>query len=240
MNLILCDTYEEISKAGADIIADVMKKKPDCVLGLATGSTPVGMYKKLIEMNRAGEISFARVTSYNLDEYYPIAPTHDQSYRYFMNVNLFDHVDVDKAKTFVPNGQTTDPVKEGAEYDRAIDAAGGIDVQVLGIGQNGHIGFNEPAEELVMGTHITPLTDNTIEANARFFASKADVPTEAFTMGMGSIMKARKIILLANGANKHDAIATLLSDKITTACPASLLKLHPDVTVICDKAAYEG
>ncbi len=240
MKLILCDTYEEISKAGADIIADVIKNKPNCVLGLATGSTPVGMYKQLIERNKNGEISFARVTSYNLDEYYPIAPTHDQSYRYFMNVNLFDHVDIDKNKTFVPNGQTTDPVREGAEYDRAIDNAGGIDVQVLGIGQNGHIGFNEPDAELIMGTHITSLTENTIEANARFFASKEDVPTEAFTMGIGSIMKAKKILLLANGANKHEAIKTLLSDKLTTACPASLLKLHPDVTVICDKAAYEG
>ncbi|MBR5220152.1 MAG: glucosamine-6-phosphate deaminase [Clostridia bacterium] len=240
MKIIVCENYAEISARAAELIADLVKAKPDCVLGLATGSTPVGMYKELIAKNTAGEISFKDVTTYNLDEYYPIEPTHEQSYRYFMNVNLFDHIDIDKAKTFVPNGLTENPEEEGAAYDAAIEAAGGVDLQVLGIGQNGHIAFNEPDDALIAGTHITSLTDDTIEANSRFFASKEDVPTRAFTMGIGSIMKAKKIILLANGANKHAAIAQMLDDKITTQCPATILKAHPDVYLFCDKAAYEG
>ena len=240
MKIIVCENYAEISARAAELIADLVKAKPNCVLGLATGSTPVGMYKELIAKNTAGEITFKDVTTYNLDEYYPIEPTHEQSYRYFMNVNLFDHIDIDKAKTFVPNGLTENPEEEGAAYDAAIEAAGGVDLQVLGIGQNGHIAFNEPDDALIAGTHITSLTDDTIEANSRFFASKADVPTRAFTMGIGSIMKAKKIILLANGANKHAAIAQMLDDKITTQCPATILKAHPDVYLFCDKAAYEG
>ena len=240
MKIIVCENYAEISARAAELIADLVKAKPDCVLGLATGSTPVGMYKELIAKNTAGEISFKDVITYNLDEYYPIEPTHEQSYRYFMNVNLFDHIDIDKAKTFVPNGLTENPEEEGAAYDAAIEAAGGVDLQVLGIGQNGHIAFNEPDDALIAGTHITSLTDDTIEANSRFFASKEDVPTRAFTMGIGSIMKAKKIILLANGANKHAAIAQMLDDKITTQCPATILKAHPDVYLFCDKAAYEG
>ena len=240
MKIIVCENYAEMSARAAELIADLVKAKPDCVLGLATGSTPVGMYKELIAKNTAGEISFKDVTTYNLDEYYPIEPTHEQSYRYFMNVNLFDHIDIDKAKTFVPNGLTENPEEEGAAYDAAIEAAGGVDLQVLGIGQNGHIAFNEPDDALIAGTHITSLTDDTIEANSRFFASKEDVPTRAFTMGIGSIMKAKKIILLANGANKHAAIAQMLDDKITTQCPATILKAHPDVYLFCDKAAYEG
>ena len=240
MKIIVCENYAEISARSAELTADLVKAKPDCVLGLATGSTPVGMYKELIAKNTAGEISFKDVTTYNLDEYYPIEPTHEQSYRYFMNVNLFDHIDIDKAKTFVPNGLTENPEEEGAAYDAAIEAAGGVDLQVLGIGQNGHIAFNEPDDALIAGTHITSLTDDTIEANSRFFASKEDVPTRAFTMGIGSIMKAKKIILLANGANKHAAIAQMLDDKITTQCPATILKAHPDVYLFCDKAAYEG
>lgn len=240
MKIIVCENYAEISARAAELIADLVKAKPDCVLGLATGSTPVGMYKELIAKNTAGEISFKDVTTYNLDEYYPIEPTHEQSYRYFMNVNLFNHIDIDKAKTFVPNGLTENPEEEGAAYDAAIEAAGGVDLQVLGIGQNGHIAFNEPDDALIAGTHITSLTDDTIEANSRFFASKEDVPTRAFTMGIGSIMKAKKIILLANGANKHAAIAQMLDDKITTQCPATILKAHPDVYLFCDKAAYEG
>ena len=240
MKIIVCENYAEISARAAELIADLVKAKPDCVLGLATGSTPVGMYKELIAKNTAGEISFKDVTTYNLDEYYPIEPTHEQSYRYFMNVNLFDHIDIDKIKTFVPNGLTENPEEEGAAYDAAIEAAGGVDLQVLGIGQNGHIAFNEPDDALIAGTHITSLTDDTIEANSRFFASKEDVPTRAFTMGIGSIMKAKKIILLANGANKHAAIAQMLDDKITTQCPATILKAHADVYLFCDKAAYEG
>lgn len=240
MKIIVCENYAEMSARAAALIADLVKAKPDCVLGLATGSTPVGMYKELIAKNTAGEISFKDVTTYNLDEYYPIEPTHEQSYRYFMNVNLFDHIDINKEKTFVPNGLTENPEEEGAAYDAAIEAAGGVDLQVLGIGQNGHIAFNEPDDALIAGTHITSLTDDTIDANSRFFASRDEVPTRAFTMGIGSIMKAKKIILLANGANKHAAIAQMLDDKITTQCPATILKAHADVYLFCDKAAYEG
>lgn len=240
MKIIVCENYAEMSARAAELIADLVKAKPDCVLGLATGSTPVGMYKELIAKNTAGEISFKDVTTYNLDEYYPIEPTHEQSYRYFMNVNLFDHIDINKEKTFVPNGLTKNPEEEGAAYDAAIEAAGGVDLQVLGIGQNGHIAFNEPDDALIAGTHITSLTDDTIDANSRFFASRDEVPTQAFTMGIGSIMKAKKIILLANGANKHAAIAQMLDDKITTQCPATILKAHADVYLFCDKAAYEG
>lgn len=240
MKIIVCENYDEMSKAGANIIADVMKAKPNCVLGLATGSTPIGMYEELRRMNKNGEITFKDVTSYNLDEYYPLAPEHDQSYRYFMNHNLFDHVDIDKARTHVPNGLANDAVAEGAAYDKAIEDAGFIDVQVLGVGQNGHIGFNEPEDELYVGTHLTGLTDNTIEANARFFASKDDVPTKAITMGMGSIMKSRKILVLASGKNKHFVVSKMLDGRITTSVPSTLLKTHPDVVLVCDKAAYEG
>ena len=240
MKIIVCENYAEMSARAAELIADLVKAKPDCVLGLATGSTPVGMYKELIAKNEAGEISFADVTTYNLDEYYPIEPTHEQSYRYFMNVNLFDHININKEKTFVPNGLTQNPEEEGAAYDAAIEAAGGVDLQVLGIGQNGHIAFNEPDDALVAGTHITSLTEDTIDANSRFFASRDDVPTRAFTMGIGSIMKAKKIILLANGKNKHAAIAKMLDDKITTQCPATILKAHADVYLFCDKDAYNG
>ncbi len=241
LKVIVCDTYEEMSEAGAKVIAEQLKSKPNSILGLATGSTPVGMYQCLQKMNKAGEISFKDVTSYNLDEYYPLAPTHDQSYRYFMNHNLFDHVDIDKARTHVPNGLAKDPAAEGKAYDEAVAAAGGIDIQVLGLGQNGHIGFNEPEEELYAGTHLTDLTDNTIEANARFFASKADVPTQAITMGLATIMQAKKILVLASGANKHAVVSKMVSDdRITTKVPCTVLKAHKDVVLICDKAAYNG
>lgn len=241
LKVIVCDNYEQMSEEGAKIIAEQLKAKADSVLGLATGSTPVGMYQCLQKMNKAGEISFKDVTSYNLDEYYPLAPTHDQSYRYFMNVNLFDHVDIDKAKTHVPNGLAKDPAEEGKAYDAAVVEAGGIDIQVLGVGQNGHIGFNEPEDELYAGTHLTNLTDNTIEANARFFASKEDVPTQAITMGLATIMQAKKILVLASGANKHAVVKKMVEDdRITTQIPCTVLKAHKDVVLICDKAAYNG
>ncbi len=240
MRVIVCENYEEMSKAAARIFAAQIQLHPDCVLGLATGSTPVGMYRELTRLCDAGEIDFSNITTYNLDEYYPISPDNSQSYRYFMNDNLFDHVNIDKARTHVPNGMAADPAVECAEYDRQIKAAGGIDLQLLGIGVNGHIAFNEPDDELIAGTHVTSLTDSTIEANSRFFASRDEVPTKALTMGMQSILGARKIVLLANGAGKHAAVAKLLDDTITTQMPATLLKVHPDVTLICDRAAYEG
>ena len=240
MKLIVCKNYEEMSEVAANILADVMKAKPACVLGLATGSTPVGMYKKLIEKNAAGEIDFSAVTTVNLDEYYPISPDNDQSYRYFMNENLFNHVNIDKTRTFVPDGMAADPVAACEAYEETVAAVGAADIQVLGIGQNGHIGFNEPAEALEVKTHVTGLTESTIKANARFFATEADVPTKALTMGIGTILGAKKIIILANGAAKHEAVSKMLAGKLDTSCPASMLNLHADVTVICDEAAFRG
>ncbi len=240
MKLIICKNYDEMSAAAAEIVADVMKAKPACVLGLATGSTPVGMYKKLIEKNCAGEIDFSNVTTVNLDEYYPISPDNDQSYRYFMNENLFNHVNIDKTRTFVPDGQAADPHGACESYEEIVANVGPADIQVLGIGQNGHIGFNEPDSALEVRTHVTGLTESTIKANARFFASEADVPTKALTMGIGTILGARKIIILANGAAKHAAVAKMLEGKLDTSCPASMLNLHADVVVVCDEAAYNG
>lgn len=238
MKIIVTENYQKMSEAAADILAEVIKEKPNCVLGLATGSTPEGMYDVLTEKYERGELDFANVHSVNLDEYFPITPDHPQSYRYFMNKNLFDRVNIDKANTFVPNGNADDIDAECAAYDKRIDAMGGIDIQVLGIGRNGHIGFNEPAELLNSATHLTELTEDTIAANSRFFASADEVPAHAVTMGVGSLFKARKIILLASGESKADAIARMLDGMISTGCPASLLCLHPDVTVICDKEAY--
>ncbi|MBE6558026.1 MAG: glucosamine-6-phosphate deaminase [Ruminococcaceae bacterium] len=237
MKTIICKNYEEMSARAAEIVADVMKADPACVLGLATGSTPVGMYKKLIDMNKAGEIDFSKVTTVNLDEYYPIAPDNDQSYRYFMNENLFNHVNIDKTKTYVPDGMAADPDEACAAYEALVKKVGPADIQVLGIGQNGHIGFNEPADALEVATHVTGLTESTIKANARFFASESDVPTKALTMGIGTILSAKKIIILANGAAKAEAVKKMLAGKLDTSCPASMLNLHADVTVICDEAA---
>ena len=240
MKVIICKNYDEMSAAAAEIVADVMKANPACVLGLATGSTPVGMYKKLIEKNAAGEIDFSAVTTVNLDEYYPISPENDQSYRYFMNENLFNHVNIDKTRTFVPDGQAANPEAACEAYEKTVAAVGAADIQVLGIGRNGHIGFNEPDAALEVRTHVTGLTESTIKANARFFASEADVPTKALTMGIGTILNAKKIIILANGAAKHAAVSKMLEGKLDTSCPASLLNLHADVTVICDEAALNG
>ena len=240
MKLIVCKDYQEMSAKAADIVAAQISAKADTVLGLATGSTPVGMYDALTEMNKAGKLDFAAVRTVNLDEYYPIAPENDQSYRYFMNNKLFDHINIDKANTNVPNGQAEDTVVAGQEYDKLIESLGGIDLQVLGIGRNGHIGFNEPDEFLVAGTHCTALTADTIDANARFFESEADVPKHAMTMGMGTILRSKKIIILINGKNKHEALMTMLKGDITTKCPATLLNLHADVTVLCDEEAYNG
>ncbi len=240
MKLILCKDYDEMSATGADIIAKVMIEKPDCILGLATGSTPVGMYKRLIEMNRAGEIDFSHVTSFNLDEYYPISADNPQSYRYFMNENLFNHINIDKKNTFVPDGSAEDVNEECKAYDKMIENSAGVDVQVLGIGVNGHIGFNEPDENLITTTHLTSLTDSTVSANSRFFDSIDEVPRYAVTMGIGTIMRAKSIILLASGKGKHDAVTKLIDGKLTTACPATMLKLHSNVTLICDEEAYNG
>lgn len=238
MRVIVCDSYEEMSKEAAKIVAGQVYVKPDSILGLATGSTPVGMYEELVKLYSAKQIDFKDVKTFNLDEYYPISKENDQSYHYFMHDNLFNGINVAPENIHILNGEAKDPEKECENYDKMIDEAGGIDLQILGIGRNGHIAFNEPDDALVASTHVTGLTDDTIDANARFFASKDDVPTKALTMGIASILKSKKIIILANGASKRDAVRKLLDDEITTSIPATMLKVHKDVILICDKDAY--
>lgn len=238
MKILVVDNYAEMSRAAADIFGEVIKENPTCVLGLATGDTPIGLYDCLIDDYKTGKLDFAGVRTVNLDEYYPISPDNDQSYRYFMNEKLFDSINIDKNNTMVPDGLAKDANKFCREYEEMIDSLGGIDVQVLGVGRNGHVGFNEPEDGLYPYTHLTDLTANTIEANSRFFASEADVPKQALTMGMSSIFKARKIVVMASGKGKAEAVKTMLGGRITTSCPATLLALHNDVVLICDKDAY--
>ena len=237
MKFKVFDSYEELSAYSAELVAGVIREKEDAVLGLATGSSPLGLYEELIKLYDDGNLDFSKIRSINLDEYVGLDGTHDQSYRYFMDINFFNHINIDKKNTFVPNGIAEDLEKGAKEYDELIESLGGVDVQVLGIGPNGHIGFNEPAEQLNLNTHIAELTEETIKANARFFASEKDVPTRAVTMGVGPIMKARKVILIASGENKAWAVKSLVDDLISTTIPATLLKVHPDVTVLLDKAA---
>ena len=237
MKIYKTKNYEEMSKKAAHIIASQVILNPDCVLGLATGSTPVGTYKNLIEWYNNGDLDFSQITSCNLDEYRGLSGEHDQSYRYFMNHNLFDHVNIRKECTYVPDGLEEDSDKAARDYDQIIADQGGIDLQLLGLGHNGHIGFNEPADEFPKGTHVVDLTESTIQANKRFFASEADVPRQAYTMGIGTIMRAKKILLVASGEGKADIIAKAFTGPITPEVPASILQLHNDVTVVCDKAA---
>ena len=237
MKILVFENYAEMSRAAANIMADVVKSKPDGVLGLATGSTPVGMYNCLADMCKSGELDFSNIKTVNLDEYYPISPDNRQSYRYFMNENLFSKININIDNTNVPAGNAEDPDLECQRYEKLIDSLGGIDIQVLGIGQNGHIGFNEPEEKLYADTHVTGLTESTMQANARFFSEDEVMPNKALTMGMGSIFKAEKILVLANGKAKRDAVRKLVSGRITTSCPVTLLNLHKDVTLICDKEA---
>ena len=232
MNFIKVDSYEELSKKAAGIIASQVIMKPDCVLGLATGSSPLGTYANLAKMVDAGELDFSKVTSVNLDEYAGLDGSHDQSYRYFMDTNLFSKINIDREKTFVPSGVAEDLVSEGKEYDKLIESLGGIDLQLLGIGLDGHIGFNEPDSVFTAETHPVKLDESTIEANARFFASKDDVPRFAITMGMMSIMQAKKILLIANGENKKAILEKSFNGPVDPMVPASILQLHPDVTVI--------
>ncbi len=237
MKVIVAPNYEEMSKIAAKEIAKLLYVKPNAVLGLATGSTPEGVYRELIELNKAERVDFSKATSFNLDEYKGLKGDHPQSYRYFMDSKLFNHVNIDKNKTHVPSGVAENIEKECKEYDEAIEMAGGIDLQLLGIGTNGHIGFNEPSDFLNLNTHETDLTEDTIQANSRFFDSIDEVPTKAITMGLGSIMKADKIILLASGEKKADIIAKLVEDKISTRVPASMLQVHQNVLVIVDNDA---
>mgnify|MGYP000509050539 FL=1 len=213
--------------------------KPNAVLGLATGSTPVGMYKQLIEWYKKGDLDFSQITSVNLDEYKGLSGDNDQSYRYFMNTNLFDHVNIDKTRTYVPNGLEEDSEKACADYNEIIRSVGGIDMQLLGIGGNGHIGFNEPGAAFEKETHCVDLTESTIKANARFFETMDDVPKQAYTMGIKNIMTAKKILLVATGEARQMPFTNLSTDPITPNVPASILQLHPDVTVVADEGALK-
>lgn len=237
MVIYVVKDYEQMSQKGAEIIADLLKAKPESKLGLATGGTPVGMYKELIERNQKGEISFKQVSAYNLDEYYPIEKTNDQSYDYFMKKNLFDHIDIDVNNTYIPNGMAINSVEESKSYDEVVRATGGVDIQVLGIGGNGHIGFNEPSEVFEPLTHRVTLDERTIQDNARFFASIEEVPTEAITMGIGTIMTAKSVLLLASGSSKAPIIKEMLLGKVSPKVPASILQFHKDVKVVLDEAA---
>lgn len=237
MKVIVTKDYTQMCKLASRIFAAQITLKPESVLGLATGSTPVGMYNELVEMYKEGRVDFSKVRTVNLDEYAGLDSSNDQSYRYFMNHNLFDHINIDKDNTNVPNGVAADLQAECERYEQVVADMGGVDIQLLGIGNNGHIAFNEPCEEFPEKTHIVDLTQNTIEANARFFSSMDEVPKKALTMGIGTIMKAKKIVLLANGAKKAQTIYDTVYGPITPKVPASILRLHPDVTIFADEEA---
>lgn len=231
---VIVDSAENIAAMAAQQYVALLKRKPNAVLGGATGSTPLGLYAELVRLNKAGEISFKDASSFNLDEYVGLDGSHDQSYRYFMDHNLFDHIDIDKSRTRVPSGIN---VSDPAAYDKEIEAAGGVDLQLLGIGNNGHIGFNEPGTPFGSLTHIVELTESTREANKRFFASIDEVPTHAVTMGVKTVMQARSIILMAIGPAKAPIMKEMLQGPVTEKVPASVLQLHPDVTVYMDYEA---
>ena len=239
MEVVICKTKEEASRLAADMITAAVKKNPKLVLGLATGSTPVGMYTEMAKDVKAKKASYKQVKSWNLDEYVGLPGTHDQSYRYFMNENLFKKIDIKLANTHVLNGMAKDPEKECAAYERAIKAAGGIDIQVLGIGSDGHIAFNEPGTSLKSRTSVVYLTPSTIKDNARLFfkGKEAEVPTRALSMGVGTICEAKKIILLAFGENKQDAIKGCVEGPVSQFCTASALQEHNDAWIFCDEAA---
>lgn len=235
MKVIVTNSYDETCAVIANMIKELVNAKPDAKLGLATGGTPVPIYKKLIEMNKAGEIDFSRVHTVNLDEYCGIPGTHDQSYRYFMDTNLFDHINIDKKNTFVASGMG-DFEANARELEEKVREGGAADLQLLGIGNNGHIAFNEASDHLIAVAHTEKLTESTINANARFFEKKEDVPTMAITMGMGDILAAKKVVLAATGLAKVPAIRGLImDDAITTQNPSTMLKMHEDAVVVIDR-----
>ena len=235
---IFCSQTKEIAGVkAAKSFADVLKNKPDAVLGLATGSSPEPMYLTLADMCKNGEVSFAKARSVNLDEYVGLSADHDQSYAYFMRKHLFDKVDIDIANTNLPNGLAADKEAECVRYNELFDSFGGTDVQVLGIGLNGHIGFNEPSDEFTKNTNVVQLTESTIKANSRFFESESDVPTMALSMGIGQILRSKKIILLANGKAKAEILEVALFGKVTPRVPASILQFAENVEVYADEEA---
>ncbi|SET31651.1 glucosamine-6-phosphate deaminase [Pseudobutyrivibrio sp. C4] len=229
--------YDAVSKRAAALVAAQIKEKNDSILGLATGSSPVGMYKELVEMYNAGELSFKNVRTVNLDEYAGLADDDVNSYHYFMNQHLFSKVDIDPANTHLPNGIAADPNAECASYEAMVQSLGGADLQVLGLGENGHIGFNEPGTPFTEVTHLVDLTESTIRANSRLFEKIEDVPRQAYSMGIKTIMSAKRILLIVTGTAKAEALAKVLNGPVTENVPGSVLQTHPDVTVICDEAA---
>lgn len=237
MRIIVEKDYKELSRRAANILTSQIVLKPDSVLGLATGSTPIGVYKELIRAYKEGTISFKEVTTFNLDEYYGLNFSHEQSYAYFMNKHLFSHINIKPENIHIPNGKAANVDLECKMYEEMIKNAGGIDIQLLGIGRNGHIGFNEPDIKFEARTHLVELDEDTIDANSRFFTSIEDVPQKAISMGIKTIMHSKKILLLASGSQKVQTIYNMVNGKITPKLPASVLQLHPDVTVIVDEEA---
>ena len=237
MRIIKAKDYADMSRKAANIIAAQVILKPDCVLGLATGSTPIGTYKELIKGYENGDLDFSLVKTANLDEYRGLEKSNDQSYDYFMKANLFNHININFDNLNIPNGENPDADAECKRYEEAVKALGGQDLQLLGMGHNGHIGFNEPADEFPKETHCVDLQESTIQANKRFFEKVEDVPTQAYTMGIGTIMQAKKILVVASGADKAEIVKKAFFGPITPQVPASILQLHPDVTVVVDEAA---
>ena len=237
MKIYKAKDYKDMSRKAANIISAQVIMKPNCVLGLATGSTPIGTYAQLVEWYNKGDLDFSEVTTVNLDEYKGLPRTNDQSYYYFMHQHLFDRVNIDPERTNVPNGMEPDAEKECGRYEELIRSLGGVDLQLLGLGHNGHIGFKEPGEAFEKETHCVDLTESTIEANKRFFASADDVPKQAYTMGIKTIMQAKKILIVVNGENKADIVERAFFGPVTPEVPASILQLHNDVTLVGDEAA---
>lgn len=237
MRIYKTKNYDEMSRKAANIISAQIILKPESVLGLATGSSPIGTYKQLIEWYNKGDLDFSQIRSINLDEYKGLPADNDQSYAYFMRHNLFDHVNIKSVNTFIPNGMEAYVEKECSRYNAIIRSMGGIDLQLLGIGNNGHIGFNEPSDSFAKETHCVDLTENTIQANARFFSFIEEVPTQAYTTGIKNIMQARHILLIASGEAKADALYEAVYGPITPHVPASILQLHDEVSVVADEAA---
>lgn len=237
MKIYKAKDYKDMSRKAANIISAQVIMKPNCVLGLATGSTPIGTYDQMVEWYNKGDLDFSEVTTVNLDEYKGLPRTNDQSYYYFMHQHLFDRVNIDPERTNVPNGMEPDAEKECGRYEELIRSLGGVDLQLLGLGHNGHIGFNEPGEAFEKETHCVDLTESTIEANKRFFASADDVPKQAYTMGIKTIMQAKKILIVVNGENKADIVERAFFGPVTPEVPASILQLHNDVTLVGDEEA---
>lgn len=237
MRIIRAKDYEDMSRKAANIISAQIIMKPECVLGLATGSTPIGAYNCLVDWYQKGDLDFSKITTVNLDEYKGLTRDNEQSYYYFMHEHLFGKVNVDPGRTFLPDGMEPDSEKACADYNKIIAATGGVDLQLLGLGHNGHIGFNEPSEEFKGETHCVDLTQSTIKANQRFFASIEEVPKQAYTMGIKTIMQARKILVVVSGEDKAAIVKEAFFGKITPKVQASVLQLHQDVTIVADKAA---